>query len=172
MLGAALARRSSLKPQLNQIRIWARQGRTDIWIAHTLESTPEAIRSFRIDNGLLRPGEPAPAPTPVRAAKPEGETSTRRRRRTRAASAEPEEQAAVEPASEPEAAAKPARRRGRRARSGAAQTEEAVAGALVRGVAIQLPESVLADPAFREHWDGVQAVTAEIGPETIVLRRA
>jgi hypothetical protein len=171
MLGAALARRSSLKPQLNQIRIWARQGRTDIWIAHTLESTPEAIRSFRIDNGLLRPGEPAPAPPPARAAKPEGETSTRRRRRTRAAAVEPEAPP-EEPAPEPETAAKPARRRGRRGRSGGAQAEEAVAGAIVRGVAIQLPESVLADPAFREHWDGVQAVTAEIGPETIVLRRA
>jgi hypothetical protein len=166
-----LARRSSLKPQLNQIRIWARQGRTDIWIAHTLESTPEAIRSFRIDNGLLRPGEPAPAPAPVQPAKPEGEASTRRRRRTRAAAAEPEV-AAEEPAPETETAVKPPRRRGRRGRSGAAQAEEAVAGAILRGVAIQLPESVLADPAFREHWDGVQTVTAEIGPETIVLRRA
>jgi hypothetical protein len=31
-----LARRS-LKPQLNQIRTWVRQGRTDAWIAHQLD---------------------------------------------------------------------------------------------------------------------------------------
>ena len=29
--------RRSLKPQLNQIRTWVRQGRTDAWIAHQLQ---------------------------------------------------------------------------------------------------------------------------------------
>jgi hypothetical protein len=174
MLGR-VPRRSSLKPQLNQIRTWTRQGRTDIWIAHTLESTPESIRAFRLDNGLLRPGEAAPAPAPE--SRTNGDApSTRRRRRTKAA-APAEAEAPTEPAPEPEAEVasapkSPRRRGGRRGRSGGAQTEEPVSASIVRGVAIQLPESVLADPSFKEHWNGVQAVTAEIGPETIVLRRA
>ena len=29
--------RKSLRPQLNQIRAWVRQGRTDAWVAHQLE---------------------------------------------------------------------------------------------------------------------------------------
>src|SRR5688500_14620788 len=44
--------RRSLKPQLNQIRAWVRQGRTDAWIAHQLEVTVQQIESFRRDNEL------------------------------------------------------------------------------------------------------------------------
>ena len=47
-----LARRS-LKPQLNQIRTWVRQGRTDAWIAHQLEVTVQQIEAFKKDNDLV-----------------------------------------------------------------------------------------------------------------------
>src|SRR5215207_11181046 len=50
-----LARRS-LKPQLNQIRTWVRQGRTDAWIAHQLEVSVGDIRSFKREHELV-PGE-------------------------------------------------------------------------------------------------------------------
>src|SRR2546421_5603403 len=44
--------RRSLRPQLNQIRTWVRQGRTDAWIAHQLEVTVQQIEAFRRDNDL------------------------------------------------------------------------------------------------------------------------
>src|SRR6201989_1173715 len=39
--------RRSLKPQLNQIRAWVQQGRTDAWIAHQLEISAQELREFR-----------------------------------------------------------------------------------------------------------------------------
>ena len=44
--------RRSLRPQLNQIRGWVQQGRTDAWIAHQLEVTVSQIQSFRRENEL------------------------------------------------------------------------------------------------------------------------
>src|SRR5947199_6505286 len=46
----------SLRPQLNQIRAWVRQGRTDAWIAHQLEVTVQQIQAFKRDQGL-EPGD-------------------------------------------------------------------------------------------------------------------
>ena len=44
--------RRSLRPQLNQIRSWVRQGRTDAWIAHQLEVTVQQIQAFKRENEL------------------------------------------------------------------------------------------------------------------------
>ena len=44
--------RRSLKPQLNQIRAWVRQGRTDAWIAHQLEISASELREFRKQHDL------------------------------------------------------------------------------------------------------------------------
>ena len=44
--------RRSLRPHLNQIRSWVRQGRTDAWIAHQLEVTVQQITSFKREQGL------------------------------------------------------------------------------------------------------------------------
>jgi hypothetical protein len=44
--------RRSLRPQLNQIRAWVQQGRTDAWIAHQLEVTVQQIQAFKRDQGL------------------------------------------------------------------------------------------------------------------------
>src|SRR5204863_2634831 len=57
--GAPMARRS-LRPHLNQIRGWVRQGRTDAWIAHQLEVTVQQIEQFKRENELVEGGE-APA---------------------------------------------------------------------------------------------------------------
>src|SRR4051794_24272549 len=48
-----LARRS-LKPQLNQIRTWVRQGRTDAWIAHQLDVSVGDIRAFKREHELTQ----------------------------------------------------------------------------------------------------------------------
>jgi hypothetical protein len=47
----AMARRS-LRPELNRIRAWVRQGRTDAWIAHQLDVTVQQIQSFKRDQSL------------------------------------------------------------------------------------------------------------------------
>ncbi len=44
--------RRSLRPHLNQIRTWVRQGRTDAWIAHQLEVTGPEIAEFKTKNDL------------------------------------------------------------------------------------------------------------------------
>jgi hypothetical protein len=44
--------RRSLRPQLNQIRAWVRQGRTDAWVAHQLEVTVQEIEQFKRQNDL------------------------------------------------------------------------------------------------------------------------
>src|SRR3954470_8592698 len=49
--------RRSLRPQLNQIRAWVRQGRTDAWIAHQLGVPASQLRDFRSRHGLDAEGE-------------------------------------------------------------------------------------------------------------------
>src|SRR5262252_3693278 len=51
--------RRSLKPQLNQIRAWVRQGRTDAWIAHQLEVSTSELREFRKQHGFTPDEEDA-----------------------------------------------------------------------------------------------------------------
>ena len=53
--------RRSLKPQLNQIRAWVHQGRTDAWIAHQLEVTATELREFRKQYDLSADDESAGA---------------------------------------------------------------------------------------------------------------
>jgi hypothetical protein len=52
-----MARRTAaLKPQLNQIRTWARDGRTDAWIAFQLGTTAATVQEFRSEHGLDKGG--------------------------------------------------------------------------------------------------------------------
>src|SRR5256884_9909892 len=51
--------RRSLRPHLNQIRSWVRQGRTDAWIAHQLEVTVQQIEAFKRENELAPQDEGA-----------------------------------------------------------------------------------------------------------------
>src|SRR5689334_8602740 len=44
--------RRSLRPELNRIRAWVRQGRTDAWIAHQLEVTVQQIQAFKREQDL------------------------------------------------------------------------------------------------------------------------
>src|SRR4051794_31512432 len=54
--------RRSLRPHLNQIRAWVRQGRTDAWIAHQLEVTVQDIDPSKRQNELLPDGEHGDGP--------------------------------------------------------------------------------------------------------------
>src|SRR5271156_5044961 len=57
--------RRSLRPHLNQIRAWARQGRTDAWVAHQLEVPVRDIEVFKRENELASDEETAKDPTVV-----------------------------------------------------------------------------------------------------------
>ncbi len=184
-----MARRTSLKPQLNQIRTWVAEGVTDIWIAHQLDSTPAQIATFRRQQGLLRPDE---APTPTRAprtrtaakpaaaakaAKPaaaDDDTPAKKPRRRRTKAAEPPAEAAAVESAEPiageaeddaDATAK-RRRRGRRGGRGRARrtTIPATIEQTADGLVIRVDAAVLEHAAFAEHWsersEAVVAITA------------
>ncbi len=45
--------RKSLRPHLNQIRSWVRQGRTDAWVAHQLDVSVRDIEQFKRQNELV-----------------------------------------------------------------------------------------------------------------------
>ena len=51
--------RRSLRPHLNQIRSWVRQGRTDAWVAHQLEVKVQDIEQVKRANDLLGEDDPA-----------------------------------------------------------------------------------------------------------------
>src|SRR4051812_43182579 len=91
MLPAVPTQKATLKPYLEEIRQWVDQGRTDVWIAHTLNSTPASISAFRSQHGILRrdlaEGRGASVPPPVippDAPPEEPATKTRRRRSKKA----------------------------------------------------------------------------------------
>jgi hypothetical protein len=50
--------RKSLRPELNRIRGWVRQGRTDAWIAHQLEVTVQQIQAFKREQALEPGADP------------------------------------------------------------------------------------------------------------------
>ena len=177
-----MARRPSLKPQLNQIRTWVGEGVTDIWIAHQLASTPAEVAAFRRKHGLLRPDEAAAAPAPrarrAAAAKP---ASTPK--------AKPATRAAAKPAAAPAAADAPAadgetadgaepskrRRRGRRGGRGRGRGRGAIGAALAHdedALVIRIDAAVLESAAYREHWASVAAGTVTITATGIAIAPA
>jgi len=56
--------RKSLRPHLNQIRSWVRQGRTDAWVAHQLEVPVQDITQFKEQNELVGEEEPGAGGAP------------------------------------------------------------------------------------------------------------
>src|SRR6266568_155810 len=57
--------RKSLRPNLNQIRAWVRQGRTDAWVAHQLEVSVRDIEQFKRQNDLLSDEELSEGSSPA-----------------------------------------------------------------------------------------------------------
>jgi hypothetical protein len=55
--------RRSLRPNLNQIRAWVRQGRTDAWVAHQLEVSVRDIEQFKRQNELVSDEDPSDGTT-------------------------------------------------------------------------------------------------------------
>ncbi|HEY7967518.1 MAG TPA: hypothetical protein VID68_10855 [Solirubrobacteraceae bacterium] len=179
--------RKSLRPYLNQIRTWTRQGRTDAWVAHQLEVTVQQIASFKKEAGLLDDDPAAPA-TPGAL---EEEIDLRAEDDARiAAELEAAEQARLE--AEEEAAAEEARlaaerdieeedaapkRRPRRTiRSRRAKSSEGPLEGTFdhgeEGYGLWLDPAVADDPIYAEHWAGHRPVAVTIEEDQIIIRRS
>jgi hypothetical protein len=190
-----LARRS-LKPQLNQIRTWVRQGRTDAWIAHQLDVSVGDIRSFKRDHELAPDGGEGEAFVPGTEA---DEPDLRAEDDALVAEALEAERQAEEEADEEDTAAdaddddgadadvgangdgddKPKRRRrGRRGGRGRTRTPrkaKALEGTFdhgEEGYGLWLDPAVQDDATYAEHWAGHRTVTVTIEPNRIVISRS
>jgi hypothetical protein len=186
-----LARRS-LKPQLNQIRTWVRQGRTDAWIAHQLDVSVGDIRSFKREHELA-PAEAGNGDAFVPGAEPDEPDLRAEDDALVAEALEAERQAEAEAADE-EAAEdtvdtgngdgdeddeRPKRRRrgrrGGRGRSRGGRQPRALEGTFdhgEEGYGLWLDPAVQDDPTYAEHWAGHRPVTVTIEPDRIVISRA
>jgi len=191
--------RRSLRPHLNQIRGWVRQGRTDAWIAHQLEATVQQIETFKKDNELTQadpenseaPGVDFDDEIDLRAeddalVAAELEALEARRAEEEAARLAEEEAARLadeearkaageDEGDDEEAPAKP-RRRGRR---GGRSRSKTAAGALEgtfdhgeEGYGLWLDPAVTDNPVYAEHWAGHRPVEVTIEEDQIVIRRA
>jgi hypothetical protein len=190
--------RKSLKPQLNQIRAWVRQGRTDAWIAHQLEVSASELREFRKQHGFTPDEEDSAA----------GEVDLRDEIEAEIEAATAEETEAEEEADEPEEAdgpdgeqgeeaedeqgeepggeqgeepggeqgeERPRPRRRRRGRRGGRGRRKELEGTFdhgeTDGYGLWLDPSVKDNPVYAEHWAGQREVSVRIEADQIVIRR-
>ncbi len=177
--------RRSLRPQLNQIRGWVRQGRTDAWIAHQLEVTVQQIQAFKREHGLEPDGDGAADPAAaedvdLRASDDEAiaaelEAEEVRRAEEEAEAAEEAARTAAEAEEAEEAEAAPPKRTRARPRT---RTRRRAAGPLEgtfdhgeEGYGLWLDPSVQDDPVYAEHWAGHRPVEVTIEEDQIVIRR-
>jgi hypothetical protein len=184
--------RRSLRPHLNQIRGWVRQGRTDAWIAHQLEVTVQQIEAFKKENELEAGDELVDAPhgadfddeidlraedDALIAAELEAAEAARAEEEARRAEEEAARQAAAdEDDGEGEDEAPPKRRRGRRGgRSRRKEPASELEGTFdhgEEGYGLWLDPAVEDNPVYAEHWAGHRPVTVTIEEDQIVIRRA
>ena len=186
--------RRSLRPQLNQIRTWVRQGRTDAWIAHQLEVTTQQIAAFKRENELvpdeaepnsavdfddeidLRAEDDALIAAELEAAqkareKEEAEAAKKAAAKARARKAAPADE---DEDDDDEDGEKPSRRRGRRG----GRRRKARTGPLEgtfdhgdEGYGLWLDPAVQDDPVYAEHWAGHRPVEITIEEDKIVITR-
>jgi hypothetical protein len=182
--------RKSLRPHLNQIRAWVRQGRTDAWVAHQLEVTVRDIEQFKRQNELvsdddatdgastgdypeeidLRAEDDALIAAELEAAEVEAEAA-------KAAALEAGEDDADEDSDDsgPTRTRRRSRRGGRgRSRTGARNTGplEGTFDHGEEGYGLWLDPAIQENPIYAEHWAGHRPVEVEVDEDRIVIRRA
>ena len=176
--------RRSLKPQLNQIRAWVQQGRTDAWIAHQLEISATELREFRKQYDLSADAESAGSGEIDLRDEIEAEIEAA----TEAEEAEKAERAEDEPTrpigDEDEdreeqgegGTGAPRRRRRRRGRRGGRSRRKEIEATFdhgeTDGYGLWLDAAVKDNPVYNEHWAGKRDVTVRIEADQIVIRRA
>ncbi|MGH2822260.1 MAG: hypothetical protein ACRDLY_04410 [Thermoleophilaceae bacterium] len=172
--------RRSLKPQLNQIRTWVRQGRTDAWIAHQLEVSVGDIRSFKREHELVPDEAGANGDEGFAPGSGTEELDLRAEDDALVAAALEAEQVDDEEDEESdddldEDDDKPRRRRrGRRGGRGRRRKPTELEGTFDHGdegYGLWLDPAVQDDPVYAEHWAGHRPVAVAVEPDRIVIRR-
>ena len=188
--------RKSLRPNLNQIRAWVRQGRTDAWVAHQLDVSVRDIEQFKRQNELVSEQDAAegtlaadyPDEIDLRAeddaliaAELEAAEMEAQRAREEEQSAADQDEPDEEPSEEPDEEPRRRRRRGGRGRRalgrrGGEATSNA--GPLEgtfdhgeEGYGLWLDPAVQDNPIYAEHWAGHRPVEVDIEEDRIVIRR-
>jgi hypothetical protein len=169
--------RRSLRPELNRIRAWVRQGRTDAWIAHQLEVTVQQIQSFKREHGLDESSVDGVNSAPVDF---DDEIDLRAEDDALiAAELDAAEARSVEDDEDEESEdseGQPGRRRrgrrGGRRRRKSAGTLEATFDHGEEGYGLWLDPAVQDDPVYAEYWAGHRPVEVTIEEDQIVIRRA
>jgi hypothetical protein len=192
--------RRSLRPQLNQIRAWVREGRTDAWIAHQLEVSASELKEFRRQHDLSPDAEGENGAdvdlrdeieAEIEAAAAEEEALAKERE---AAEAEAKAAAEASGESEPEdddeaegdesdeesdgseAEGRPRRRRRRGRRGGRRdQIGNELEGTFdhgEEGFGLWLDPAVQDIPAYKESWAGKRDVTVTVEADQIIIRRS
>jgi hypothetical protein len=181
--------RRSLRPHLNQIRLWVRQGRTDAWIAHQLEVSVRDIELFKRQNELsgdeeavagapgadyeeidLRAEDDALIAAELEAAEIEA---------ARIQAEAPPEQDEDDDEEESDTGEQDAPRRRRSRRGGRGRrTARNNAGPLEgtfdhgeEGYGLWLDPAVQDNPIYAEHWAGHRPVEVLVEEDRIVIRR-
>src|SRR5829696_2456164 len=166
--------RKSLRPQLNQIRAWVRQGRTDAWIAHQVGVPASQLRDFRHRHRLTAEGE---EPDPDVDLRDEIEAEIE----AELGEPEPEEEEGATDEDEGDSdrdedraggRRRRRRRRGRRGRGRRRPLEAIFDQGDEEGYGIWFDPAIKEDPTYAEHWEGRKALRVTIEPERIVLERA
>ena len=174
--------RKPLRSQLNQIRAWVRQGRTDAWIAHQLDIPASELREFRRRHELAPEEEDAgdlelrdeieaeieQAALQEETAAPE-EGTEREEEPAREAEGESEGEDG-----DAEGARPRRRRRGRRGGRGGrprAALQATFDHGTDDGFGLWLDPAVEDDPVYSEHWAGHRQVEVTIEPDRIVIKR-
>jgi hypothetical protein len=182
--------RRSLRPHLNQIRAWVRQGRTDAWVAHQLEVTVQEIEQFKRQNELEGTDEATndqaavnyPEEIDLRAEDDaliaeELEAAAEAAALAEAENAARGEAQRGEEDDEDEESTPSSRRRGRRGgrgRRSAGRSGGPLEGTFdhgEEGYGLWLDPAVVDNPIYAEHWAGHRSVEVTVEEEQIVIRR-
>jgi len=166
--------RKPLRSQLNQIRAWVRQGRTDAWIAHQLDIPASELREFRRRHELAPEEEDAgdlelrdEIEAEIEQAALQEETAAQEEDDT-----EPEETEGED--GDAEGARPRRRRRGRRGGRGGrprAAIQATFDHGTDDGFGLWLDPAVKDDPVYSEHWAGHRQIEVTIEPDRIVIKR-
>jgi hypothetical protein len=186
--------RKSLRPHLNQIRAWVRQGRTDAWIAHQLEVTVRDIEQFKRQNELisdddvtegappgdypeeidLRAEDDALIAAELEAAEAEAELARAEAERIKAESPDADEDEAEAEGAGETRTRRRSRRGGRGRRSGARNSGplEGTFDHGEEGYGLWLDPAIQENAVYAEHWAGHRPVEVEVEEDRIIIRRA
>ena len=171
-----------LRSQLNQIRAWVRQGRTDAWIAHQLEVSASELREFRRRHEL--DAEEETDEVDLRdEIEAEIEAATREEELAAEAKAAEEGDSDDEDSDEDEdkgskdddGEERPKRRRRRRRGGRSKRPGAGMQGSFdhgKEGYGLWLDPSIADDPVYTEHWADHRQVEVTVEPDRIVITRA